>query len=156
MPHISVVEAALLAGATLAGACSQARDSRLASGQTGTGDSTTQAAATPARLRVSNVMIGRRLGAGNRITDPTFRFAPADTVYVSVSTEGSSGPGTVTAAWRSQNGEILQQSSQPVGPADRNAELHLSRDKGMKPGTYKVVLFLGGDSVDTKVFVVQK
>jgi hypothetical protein len=139
----------------LAGACDQGNDSRAAGGQ-GRADSTTQAAATPVRLRVSNVMIGRRLGAGNRITDPTFQFAPTDTVYVSVATEGTSGAGTVTAAWRSQNGEILQQSSQPVGPADRNAELHLSQDKGLKPGTYKVVLFLGGDSVDTQVFVVRR
>ena len=105
--------------------------------------------------RVSNVMIGRRLGAGNRITDPTYRFAPADTVHISVATEGG-GSGMLTAAWRSQSGEILQKSSEAIHVAGEHTPFSLSRPKGLKVGTYKVVLFLDQDSVDTKVFVVEK
>jgi hypothetical protein len=99
-------------------------------------------------------MIGRQVGPGNRITDPSFQFAPRDTVHVSVAAEGTTG--TLTAAWRFQSGEILQQSSAPVPPAGENAAFQLSQPKGLKPGTYKVVLFLDDDSVDTKVFVVKK
>jgi hypothetical protein len=101
-------------------------------------------------------MIGRRVGPHNRITDPTFQFAKQDTVHVSVGTEGSGGAGTLTAAWRSQSGEVLLQTSEPVGPAGENTAFHLSRPAGLKPGTYKVIVFLGDDSVDSKVFVVQK
>lgn len=110
--------------------------------------------AAPAGLRVSNVMIGRRIGSGNRIIEPTFEFAPTDTVYVSVATAGTGG-GILTGAWRSQGGEILEQSSVPVQPG-QNTALQLSRPKGFRPGTDKVVLFLGEDSVDAKVFVVRK
>ena len=28
--------------------------------------------------------------------------------------------------------------------------------EGLKPGTYKAIIFLGGDSVETKVFVVKE
>ncbi|HWB42150.1 MAG TPA: hypothetical protein VG500_12865 [Gemmatimonadales bacterium] len=117
-------------------------------------DSASLAAAAPAVLRVSNVMIGRQIGPGNRITDPTFQFAPGDTVHVSVATTGQ-GDGPLTAAWRSQSGEILLKSSEPVRPGE-NADFQLSEPKGLKVGTYKVILFLGEDSVDTKVFVVKK
>jgi hypothetical protein len=117
---------------------------------------TDTAAAKPAALKVSNVMIGKRIGAGNHVTEPTFQFAPADTVYVSVGTSGSTGADHLTAAWRSQTGEVLQQSSEPIPPAGQNAAFQLSQPKGFKVGTYKVVVFLGKDSADTKVFVVKK
>ena len=147
----------LAVAVALAGACGGSDES----GRVGTGkgvdDSASAAAsAASAERRVSNVMIGRHIGAGNRMAEPTFQFAPQDTVYVSVGTSGSGGPTTLTAAWRSQTGEILQQSTEQVGAGGENTAFHLSRPKGLKPGTYKVVLFLGGDSADTKVFVVKK
>ena len=114
------------------------------------------AAAKPVELKVSNVMIGKRIGTGKHVTEPTFQFAPADTVYVSVGTSGSTGADHLTAAWRSQTGEVVQQSSEPIPAAGENAAFQWSQLKGMKPGTYKVVVFLGNDSADTKVFVVKK
>ena len=158
MAHITQVGPPLVVIAALAGACGRPEESRHAGAGTGATDSATVAAsaAGSAERRVSNVMIGRRVGPNDRITEPSFQFAPQDTVHVSVATEGAGGAGTLTAAWRSQSGEILQQSSEPVRPAGENTAFHLSRPKGLKPGTYKVIVFLGGDSVDTKVFVVQK
>jgi hypothetical protein len=101
-------------------------------------------------------MIGKRVGAGNRITEPTFEFAPRDTVHISVGVENAGGHDSLTAAWRYQSGQILDQSVQAARSGGENTVFDLSQPKGLKPGTYKVVLFLGGDSVDTKVFVVRK
>jgi len=101
-------------------------------------------------------MIGRQVGPGSLITEPTFQFAPQDTVHVSVATEGSRGASTLTAAWRFQSGEILQKTSEPVAPAGENTGFRLSQPRGLKPGTYKVIVFLDDDSVETKVFVVRK
>jgi hypothetical protein len=158
MAHITRIDARLVFVAALAGACSRSEESRSAESGIGATDSAALAAAedNPAELRVSNVMIGRQLGPGNRITEPTFEFAPQDTVHVSVATAGAGTAGTLTAAWRSQSGEVLEQSSQPVPPAGENTAFHLAQVKGLKPGTYKVIVFLGEDSVDTKVFVVRK
>ena len=156
MAHITRSGAQLTAVAALAVACSGSEGSR-AAGETGATDSAALAAsAGPAELRVSNVMIGKRVGAGNRIVEPTFQFTPKETVYVSVGTEGSDGNGSLTAAWRFQDGEILLKSSEPVPAAGENAQFSLSQPKGLKQGTYKVILFLNEDSVDTKVFVVKK
>lgn len=155
MAHITRVGTQVVAVAVLAAACSGSEEARSAGAVT---DSAALAASAggPAELHVSNVMIGRQIGPGNRITEPTFQFAPQDTVYVSVATQGAGGAGTLTAAWRSQSGEILQKSSEPVRPAGENTEFRLTQPKGLKPGTYKVIVFLDDDSVETKVFVVKK
>jgi hypothetical protein len=44
----------------------------------------------------------------------------------------------------------------PAPPAGGNTAFHLSPPTPLKPGTFKVILFLGDDSVDTKVFAVRK
>lgn len=151
MAHITQAGSRLAVVAALAGACSGAEESRPVGRETEMTDSV-----VTTELRVSNVMIGRRIGPGNRITEPTFEFAPQDTVYVSVATVGAGEPATLTAAWRSQSGEILQKSSEPVGEAGENTQFRLSQPKGLRPGTYKVIVFLGADSVETRVFAVRK
>ena len=155
MAHYYPTRAPLAVLAALSGACGRSDGSDSAT-HTAMADSVRDAAASSAELRVSNVMIGRRVGAGNHITEPTFQFAPQDTVYVSVGTSGSTGTDHLTAAWRSQTGEVVQQSSVPIPAAGQNAAFQLSQSKGLKPGTYKVVVFLGNDSADAKVFVVKK
>jgi len=155
MTHALLVGASSAVIASLLGSCSGSDRSR--SEESGRlADSGKAMAAKPAERRVSMVMIGKRLGAGNRVTEPTFQFAPEDTVYLSVATEGSDGASKVTAAWRSQTGEIEQQTSQPVLTTNANTAFSLAQPKGLKPGTHKVVVFLGDDSVDAKVFVVKK
>ena len=158
MAHVRPAGAQLVAIAMLAGACSRSEQSRPARVGTGVTDSAAPAgsASRSGELRISNVMIGRQVGRGNLITEPTFEFAPKDTIHVSVGTTGSGGASTLTAAWRSQSGEILQQTSEPVRHAGENIAFHLSQPKGLKPGTYKVIVFLDDDSVETKVFLVRK
>lgn len=156
MAHMTPIGALLLVVAVLGTGCGGTDRSSQAAVTSQAAGSAALVSAQPAELRVTSIMIGRRIGAGNRITEPSFEFAPQETVHVSVGTEGGSGAERLTAAWRSQSGEILQQSSEPVRPAGEHTAVHLSQAKGFKPGTYKVVLFLGEDSVDTKVFVVRK
>lgn len=155
LTHISPAALAILAALT--GACSGGEQSRSAGAETAQSDSAALAATVGAsEPRVSSVMIGKRIGAGNRITEPTFEFAPRDTVHISVGLENAEGNDSLTAAWRYQSGQIVEQSVQAARSGGENTVFDLSQPKGLKPGTYKVVLFLGGDSVDTKVFMVRK
>lgn len=136
----------------VAAACGRqdARQEGTESAATGADSAASAAASEP---KVSGVMIGRRLGAGSRVIEPTFDFTTKDTVFVSVS---ATGPGTLTAAWRAQDGQVIRQSSAPVAAAGENTAFSLTEPKGLKPGTYKVIVFLGGDSADTKLFRVRK
>jgi len=157
MGHLARNGATLWIAGLLGIACSggeDARDSEVGAARSDSADLVASAAALTG-LKVAGVMIGKRVGSGNLITEPTFQFSPQDTVHVSVTTEGS-GAGQLTAAWRSQSGEILQKTSEFARTGGENTAFSLSQPKGFKPGTYKVVVLLDDDSVDTKVFVVKK
>jgi hypothetical protein len=126
-------------------------------------DSATRAADSAARAatsgapRLATVMIGKRNGAENRIAEPTFQFAPGDTVYISTGLEGSPGEATVAARWLAQTGKVLDSTAQSIATgAKEQAEFHLAQPKGWAPGTYLVTLFLNGDSVESKTFAVKK
>ena len=114
-------------------------------------------AATTGPLRVANVMIGKRLGSENRIAEPTFQFAPGDTVYVSVGVQGAPADAQLSARWLAQTGKTLDSTTQPISTNEQgNKEFHLAQDKGWVPGTYLVTLYLNGDSADAKAFAVKK
>jgi hypothetical protein len=114
-------------------------------------------AATTGSLRVATVMIGKRLGSENRIAEPTFQFAPGDTVYVSVGVQGAPANAQLSARWLAQTGKTLDSTTQPISTSDQgNKEFHLAPEKGWVPGTYLVTLYLNGDSADAKAFAVKK
>jgi hypothetical protein len=126
-------------------------------------EGTETAAAAPADTAVSNeldiaaVMIGKRIGENNLITEPTFQFAPTDTVFVSVSTTGKPDSARISTLWRFQTGEVLDSSAKTIQPEGEDAtEFHLTSPKGFKVGTYNVTVYADGDSVDSKNFAVKK
>ena len=154
MSQITRAESAVIAAATLAVGCGGSDEAARLAAQKAAADSAAAAEASAPR-KVSGVMIGSRVDSIGRVTEPTFEFTPKETVYVSVGTSGNTGTTGLTAAWRYQSGEIVDQTTEQVRPG-ANTAFSLAKPKGLKPGTYKVVLFLGDDSVDTKVFAVKK
>jgi hypothetical protein len=156
MAHLTRKGGTLLLAGVLAVGCSggDSRESEVGAARSDSAEVASSGAA-PVELKVASVMIGKRVGKGNLVTEPTFQFSPTDTVHVSIATEGS-GAGQLTAAWRSQGGEIVQRNSEFARTGGENTAFSLTQPKGLKPGTYKVVVLLDDDSVDTKVFVVKK
>jgi hypothetical protein len=108
-------------------------------------------------LKITHVMIGKRIGEGNRVTEPTFQFAPAETVYVSVGTVGSPDTVALQARWTNQRGELVDSSAKTIQPKGReNTALQAARAKGWTPGAYRITIYADGDSVDSKTFAVAK
>ena len=56
----------------------------------------------------------QRLGSENRIAEPTFQFAPVDTVYVSVGIQGAPAESSVGARWLAQGGKTLDSTTQAI------------------------------------------
>jgi len=124
--------------------------------ETGVADSAA-APVVPDKFKVANVMIGKRIGANNLITEPTFQFAPADTVFVSIGTTGKSEGTTLTAIWHFQDGKMVDSTAKSIQPTGPEAtEFHLANPKGFKIGTYKVTIYADGDSADARTFAVKK
>ncbi|HEX7336259.1 MAG TPA: hypothetical protein VF252_03540 [Gemmatimonadales bacterium] len=112
---------------------------------------------TAATLKITNVMIGKRVDQSNRVTEPTFQFAPNETVFVSIGTVGSPPSANFEARWTNQRGERVDSSKKTIQPSGRNhTVLQAGRAKGWAPGPYRITIYADGDSVDTKTFAVQK
>ncbi len=112
---------------------------------------------TAKELKITNVMIGKRIGEGSRVTEPTFQFEPADTVYVSIGSVGSPDTAAFQVRFTNQKGEVVDSSTKRIQPKGReNTELHAFKAKGWAPGAYRITIYADGDSVDSKTFAVRK
>ena len=113
--------------------------------------------ATPAAesVRVTDVDLGRSLGADKRVVDKTDSIKPNDTVYVSVTTEGSAPSATLKARWTYEGDQLVQESSQTIAPTGTAVtEFHVAKPDGWPKGSYKVEVFLNGNPVESESFKV--
>ena len=109
-------------------------------------------------LRVTTVQLGRSLNADHTVASHTTRFAPNETVYVSVVTEGA-GSGTVLVRWIYSGGvmgnpTVLGEPTKEVRGAAAT-EFHLQSPGGFPPGDYTVEAFLNGQSAGSRSFRVE-
>ena len=120
-----------------------------------TSASTPAPTTAPAPLTVASVNLGKSIGADKRVTSETTQFSRTDTIYASVSTNGT-GNGNVTARWTFQDGQVVDETTQPIsatGPA--TTEFHISKPSGWPAGNYKVEVSLNGKVAQSKEFSVQ-
>ena len=128
-----------------------------AGAESGAADTAAGPAPVSRELDVATVMIGKRLGDNNLIAEPTFQFAPQDTVYLSVATTGQPDSAVLTTVWRSQTGQTIDSTSRTLRPkGPENTEFHVARPKGWQVGTYQVTVYADGDSVEARTFAVRK
>jgi hypothetical protein len=117
-------------------------------GTTGTTGTTT--------VKVTDVTLGRAIGGDKAISDSTDKFHPNDTIYASVTTDGSAPSATLRARWTFEDGQAVDESSRTIAPNNRErTEFHISKPNGWPAGKYKLEVFLNDQSVETKTFEVQ-
>jgi hypothetical protein len=112
--------------------------------------------AAPETARVSAIDLGNAIGTDKRVTAPAASFAPGDTIYASISTEGSAPSLTLSARWTYEDGQLVSESSEtiaPTGPA--TTEFHISKPDGFPPGRYTLLITADGAPVGTREFEVR-
>src|SRR5262245_13301141 len=70
-----------------------------------------------AAISVSDVQLGNTIGADKKVLAPSTVFKPTDTIYASVTTAGSAPRATVTARFKYQDGQLVNESSQDLSGA---------------------------------------
>jgi hypothetical protein len=115
---------------------------------------TPRPAVTTPRLKVSVLEIGRAVGRDKRVTEPAERFAPRDTVYASVVTEGDDKEAILAARWSFEGGVVNDTTQRIAQDGSAVTEFHVFDPSGWKPGRYRVEIFLDGTSVGQKEFTV--
>lgn len=101
-------------------------------------------------LDVTGVALGRSIGDDNRVVEEVGDFAPADTIYVSVETEGT-GNGTLAARWTFEDGQVVDEGSRSVSGA-QVTEFHVSHPDGWPAGHYEVIISLDGEEIERSGF----
>ena len=112
-------------------------------------------AAKSAAPRVASVVLGNRLDPSSHVVEATSRFAPTDTIYASIATEGWGEPIALTARWTYQDGQLVNESSQTAEPGPSTTEFHISKPSGWPVGSYELEILANGASVATQSFEVR-
>jgi hypothetical protein len=109
-------------------------------------------------LAVADVELGKSVGADKRINDnaDTDDFAPMDTIYAAVETRGAGDNATLTARWTFEDGQVVDETSQPISPTGAAVtEFHISKPDGFPAGNYSVEILLNGRSAEKSDFEVR-
>jgi len=108
-------------------------------------------------LKVTDVDLGRAIDAEKKISDKTDSFKPADTIYVSVTTDGTSPGATLAAHWTYKEGQLVKHDEAPIAPTGKAVtEFHIVKPGGFPVGDYKVDILLNGTFAGSKSFKVGK
>jgi hypothetical protein len=112
-------------------------------------------AAESSAVRVTDVVLGRAVGADKTISEKTERFSPSDDIYASVVTDGAAPSATIEAKWTYQDGQTVTRATEAIAPTGRTVtEFHISKPDGWPVGKYKVEISLNGALAQTKEFEV--
>ena len=114
------------------------------------------APAAPAAFRVDTLSLGSQIGADKRVTAPATAFAPMDTIYASVATEGAAPSVALTARWTYEDGQLVSEATEtiaPTGPAV--TEFHVAKPDGGPAGRYKVEIIADGRTAASREFEVR-
>ena len=83
-------------------------------------------------------------------------FAPQDSVFLAIRTNGTAEKYTISSKWFYPDGETITENSQIVSGAGPTSTIFsMSKPDGWAPGTYKVEFSINGKLQQTKEFVVQ-
>ncbi len=108
-------------------------------------------------VRVTDATLGRSIGGDKAIADKTETFAPNDTVYVSIATDGSSPSAALRAKWTFEDGQVVDESTRTIAQTNNHerTEFHISKPDGFPAGKYKVEVFLNDQSAESKNFEIR-
>jgi hypothetical protein len=117
---------------------------------------TVPAAPAPAAVRVTAIEVGKAINAQKRVEQPTTTFAPTDTLYVSILTDGSASNATLGARWTYEGGTVVKEDTQTIAPTGATAtEFHVAKPSGWPAGNYKVEVSLNGSPASARDFEVK-
>jgi hypothetical protein len=107
-------------------------------------------------VRITDVQTGKSVGADKKVQAPTDTFATGDTIFASVSTEGSAPSAILRARWAYQNGQTVKEDSRSISPTGPAAtEFSIQKPGGWPKGSYTVEVSVDGGAPTSKTFKVQ-
>jgi len=113
---------------------------------------------TPVPFKVTAFDLGKSIGDDKKIKEASTVFAPKETIYVVILTEGVAPKATLKARWTyGDKGTLVNEETRDISPSGPAAtEFHIAKPSGWPAGKYKVEVSADGTAVGTKEFEVKK
>ena len=113
-----------------------------------------------AALAITNVDLGKDIGADNRITTALDSFDARDTIIASIgynNTGTAPIDGSIGVRWTDPDGKVFNDESQakPWPAGAQAVSFRVADPRGFKPGHYKLDVILNGSTMQTKDFTVK-
>ncbi|HTO52231.1 MAG TPA: hypothetical protein VMR50_02510 [Myxococcota bacterium] len=125
-------------------------------GETPSSTTATPPVSSAAPFRVTGVEVGSLVDNDKRIAAPSQEFAPGDTIYASVASEGSAPEVALVARWTYQDGQVVNETKQVIAPSGPAAtEFHIAKASGWPSGKYKVEVTANGAPAGSREFEVK-
>jgi hypothetical protein len=107
-------------------------------------------------VRVTDLTIGKGIGADRKITNATDTFSPTDTIHATVKTTGASPSATLTARWTFEDTVAVDEQVQMISPTgDAVTDFHITKGTPWPKGKYKLTILLNGREVDSESFTIR-
>ncbi|HEY6146861.1 MAG TPA: hypothetical protein VIZ69_04155 [Thermoanaerobaculia bacterium] len=108
-----------------------------------------------ANIRVTEIQLGKSVGPDKKISTPAETFAPTDTIFVSVLTDGTAAA-TLHTKWTYQDGQTVKEDSKTISPTGPAAtEFSIQKANGWPKGDYKVEVSVNDQPATSKSFKVK-
>lgn len=152
--HSTIAIRAALA-ASLIVAAAACGDKNAATSDTAAALPTPTSSATP--VRVTDIQLGKGVGADKRIVTPATTFGTRDTIYVSVTTDGAASDARLTATWMYNGSQAVSEEDQMLSSTGgvNVTEFHITKATPWPAGAYHVEVKLNGESVGRREFQIQ-
>lgn len=109
----------------------------------------------PVPFKVVAVDLGKQIGADKKVVEPVTAFAPTDTIYAAVASDGAAPKVELKARWTFEDGQVVNESAQTIAPTGPTVtEFHIAKPSGWPTGKYKLEISADGMVVATKEFAV--
>jgi hypothetical protein len=110
----------------------------------------------PTAFSVSAIELGNQIGSDKRVTAASASFAPADTIYASIATEGEAKGVVLAARWSYEDGQTVAESRETVASAGPTVvEFHIVKPDGWPAGRYRVDVTANGAPAGAREFEVR-
>ncbi|HEY6051797.1 MAG TPA: hypothetical protein VIZ58_11150, partial [Thermoanaerobaculia bacterium] len=107
-------------------------------------------------VSVTDLSLGKSVGADKKVQTPTDTFSPKDTIFASVSTDGSAPTSVIAVKWTFGDGQTVKEDSKSIAPTGPTAtEFSIQKPGGWPKGNYKVEVTVDGKPGPSKTFTVK-
>ena len=108
-------------------------------------------------VSVTDLSVGKALGPDKKVQSSVDTFSPKDTIFASVSTDGSAPSSVIAVKWTyGAQAQTVKEDTKTINPSGPTVtEFSIQKPGGWPKGDYKVEVTVDGKPGPSKTFKVQ-